>query len=178
MKIEDTKCQGVKLIQCFSSCDSRGGFTKIYNEPAYLAAGLDVSIKESYYSLSGRDVIRGMHFQLPPYGHAKIVHVIKGKVEDVVLDLRKNSGTYGQAFSFLLSEDDPKALYIPDGFAHGFKCMQDHTLMLYQVTSAYEKSSDTGILYNSFDYDWKLESPVISDRDKRFVPFRDFESPF
>lgn len=178
MKIEDTKCQGVKLIHCFSSHDARGGFTKIYHEPDYLAAGLDVRVRESYYSSSGRDVIRGMHFQLPPYDHAKIVHVIKGEVEDVVLDLRKNSQTYGQAFSFLLSGDDPKALYIPAGFAHGFKSMQDHTLMLYQVTSAYEQSSDTGILYDSFGYDWKTASPVVSDRDKSFMKFEEFESPF
>lgn len=178
MRIEDTVCKGVKLIHCFSSFDLRGGFTKIFNDADYKAAGIIPEIKETYYSVSNKNVIRGLHFQLPPYEHAKIVHVIKGSVIDVLLDLRKSNGTYGKAYSFTLSGGAPVALYIPVGFAHGFKTLEDHTLMLYQVSSIYEKKSDTGILFNSIDYDWGIENPIVSERDMSFGKFEDFDSPF
>lgn len=178
MRIEDTKCEGVKLIHCFSSSDQRGGFAKIFNDADYKAAGLSVDIKETYYSISNNNVIRGLHFQLPPYEHAKIVHVIRGSVIDVLLDLRKSSSTYGKVFQFTLSGKTPSALYIPVGLAHGFKTLEDNTMMLYQVTSVYEKESDTGVLFDSIDYDWGIEDPIISKRDRTFVKFKDFDSPF
>lgn len=178
MKIENTVCPDIKLIHCFSYGDSRGGFTKIFSNPDYLAAGLDVDIKEIYYSMSNQNVIRGMHFQLPPYDHAKIVHVISGAVTDVVLDLRKTSPTYKRVFSLELKAADHVALYIPKGFAHGFRCLEDNTIMLYQVTSAYEKLCDTGILYNSIPYDWGVAEPIVSDRDMTFERLEDFISPF
>lgn len=178
MKIDDTECRGVKRIDCFSSFDPRGGFTKIFNDADYKAAGICTEIKETYYSISNKNVIRGLHFQLPPYEHAKIVHVIKGSVVDVLLDLRKSSDTYGKAFQFTLSGKDSIALYIPVGFAHGFKALEDNTLMLYQVTSIYEKKSDTGILFSSIDYDWGIGDPIVSERDRSFVKFADFDSPF
>ncbi len=106
MKIDDTECRGVKLIHCFSSSDTRGSFTKIFNADAYGEMGIRAEIKETYYSVSDKNVIRGFHFQLPPYEHAKIVHVIHGKITDVLLDLRKSSESYGKVFSFTLSEED------------------------------------------------------------------------
>lgn len=178
MLIENAICPDIKVIHGFSSCDSRGGFTKIFSNPDYRAAGLEVGIEETYYSISGRNVIRGMHFQLPPYDHAKIVHVISGAVTDVVLDLRKKSPTYRQTFSFELNAAEHLALYIPRGFAHGFKCLEDNTIMLYQVTSAYEKQCDTGILYNSIPFDWKIAEPIVSSRDMTFERLDDFISPF
>ncbi len=178
MRIDDTVCQGVKWVYCFSSLDSRGGFTKLFNDADYKKAGIRAEIKETYYSVSNKNVIRGLHFQLPPYEHAKIVHVVKGRVIDVLLDLRKSSNTYGKVFHFSLSEDEPAALYIPVGFAHGFKTLEDNTLMLYQVTSIYEKKSDTGILYSSIDYDWGIKNPIVSERDMSFGKFEDFDSPF
>lgn len=178
MKIEDTACKGVKRIYCFSSSDPRGGFTKIYNDTDYKAAGIGTEIKETYYSISNKDVIRGLHFQLPPYEHAKIVHVIRGRVTDVLLDLRKSSDTYGNVFHFTLSGEDPGALYIPAGIAHGFRTLEDNTLMLYQVTSVYEKKSDTGILFSSIDYDWGIKDPIVSERDLSFGKLEDFDSPF
>lgn len=178
MKIEDTECDGVKKIICFSSNDSRGSFTKVFNDADYRLAGLDVHIKESYYSVSQENVIRGMHFQLPPYEHAKIVHVISGKVIDVLLDLRKDRKSYGKVFDFVLDGRNPTALYVPIGFAHGFRCLEDNTMMLYQVTSGYDKESDTGIRFDSIDYDWGISNPVISDRDESFCRFSEFISPF
>lgn len=178
MRINDTVCKGVKRIYCFSSSDARGGFTKIFNDADYKAAGINTEIKETYYSVSHKNVIRGLHFQLPPYEHAKIVHVMKGRVTDVLLDLRKSSDTYGKVFHFTLSEEDPNALYIPVGFAHGFKTLEDNTLMLYHVTSVYEKKGDTGILFSSIDYDWGIEDPIVSERDMSFERLEDFDSPF
>jgi len=178
MKIENTVCPDIKLIHCFSSGDSRGGFTKIFSAPDYFTAGLDLDIKETYYSISNQNVIRGMHFQLPPCDHAKIVHVISGAVTDVVLDLRKSSPTYKKVFSFGLNAEDNVALYIPKGFAHGFRCLEDNTIMLYQVTSAYKRICDTGILYNSIPFDWGVDEPIVSDRDMTFERLDDFISPF
>lgn len=178
MKIVDTKCNGVKLIHCFSSFDPRGGFTKIFNDLDYKIAGINVEINETYYSISNKNVIRGLHFQLPPFEHAKIVHIITGSVIDVLLDLRKSSDTYGKVYQFALSGEEPMALYIPVGFAHGFRTMEDNTLMLYQVSSIYEKKSDTGVLFSSIDYDWNIENPIVSERDMSFVRFEDFNSPF
>lgn len=178
MKIYDTECPGVKIIESFSASDIRGGFTKIFNDEVYREAGLDVNIKETYYSTSCKNVIRGMHFQIPPYEHAKIVHVIKGAVEDVILDLRIGSPTYNKVFCFNLSSINHRALYIPVGMAHGFKCLEDQTLMLYQVTSIYNKASDKGIRFNSIGFNWNTDECIVSDRDNTFIKLDEFISPF
>ena len=119
-----------------------------------------------------------MHFQTPPYNHAKIVHVIKGSVTDVVLDLRKSSITYGQFIEYNLDYKNNEAIYIPSGCAHGFKTLEDDTTMIYLVTSEYNKEHDSGVKWNSIGYDWNIENPIISERDNNFVELKDFVSPF
>lgn len=178
MQIQATQFEGVYLIQCFRAKDERGAFTKIFNEDDYVNEKIPTKLKETYYSISKKDVIRGMHFQMPPHEHEKIVHVIKGSVVDVILDLRKESKTYRQWMELILREEDATALYIPKGFAHGFKSLKDDTVMLYQVSSGYNKECDTGVAYDSIGYDWGIEKPIISARDREFVPLSDFSSPF
>lgn len=168
----------VTLLNLKKTKDSRGVFTKIYCEDDLENFIEKMKIKETYYSVSQKNVIRGMHFQLPPHAHKKIVHVIQGEVLDVVVDLRKESTSYQQCFSFHLTADQPQALYIPEGFAHGFKSLKDQTLMLYQVSSCYHADSDTGISYNSIDFDWGISNPILSERDKGFISLLDFVSPF
>ena len=178
MKIIDTRIEGLKIIELDKSRDARGGFIKVFNRDSYLAAELELDMAESYYTVSQKNVIRGMHFQIPPYDHNKLVHVLEGNVIDVVLDLRKNSKTFLQFADFNLAGEDPKALYIPKGLAHGFKSLQDGSLMLYLVSTVYKPECDKGIYYNSFGYDWGISDPIITDRDKGFVDLQDFVSPF
>lgn len=178
MKIIETKISGLKVLEPKVFKDMRGRFIKIYNDNFYLKQGLNINIKESYYSISQKNVVRGMHFQLPPHDHFKIVYVPFGSIIDVVLDIRKNSSTYGHCFDIELSEKNAKALLIPKGLAHGFKSLETNTNVTYLQTSTYAPDFDSGIRYDSFGYDWGITNPEISDRDLGFVLFENFSSPF
>ena len=113
------KFEDIKIIDLFSALDYRGEFIKIYNDNIYRKLGINMDIRESFYSLSHKNVIRGLHFQMPPHAHNKLVHVIHGSVLDVVVDLRKQSSYYKKAVSIELTDKEPRAIYIPQGFAHG-----------------------------------------------------------
>lgn len=179
MKIYDCSFMNdVKIIEAFHNADARGGFTKFYNEDKFRAAGINFSIKEIYYSVSEKNVIRGMHFQLPPYDYDKLVHVVSGRVMDVVVDLRKGSSSYGKYVTIQLEGHSKRAVYIPRGFAHGFKTLEDGTVMQYCVGSVYNREADSGIRYDSIGLDWECEEAIVSDRDKRFVTLAEFQTPF
>jgi dTDP-4-dehydrorhamnose 3,5-epimerase len=158
--------------------DQRGSFSKVFNDSLFKKAGIEFVVKESYFSVSQKDVIRGMHFQLPPYQHAKIVFCPFGAILDVVVDLRSGSPEYGQCFSELLSAENNKACYIPEGFAHGFKSLTDGSITSYLVSGEYEAASDTGIAFDSIAFDWACSRPSLSERDQHFAAFLDFKSPF
>lgn len=170
--------KGAFLIDMPAFYDERGSFIKTFHDTTLRDNGINFELKESYFSFSKKDVIRGMHFQLPPHQHSKIVFCPKGAIMDVIVDLRKESATYGQYYAHELSEANHKAYFIPEGFAHGFKALTDDAITYYLVSSEYHKDSDTGILYNSFGYNWGLENPIISARDLSFVKLEDFESGF
>lgn len=158
--------------------DDRGVFTKVFQDSFWQSQGINFQLKESYFSLSAKDVIRGMHFQLPPFQHHKIVYCPQGSILDVAVDLRKDFPSYGHFFSTVLSAENHKGLFIPEGCAHGFKSLEDNSLTAYLVSSEYRKEADTGILWNSFGMEWACEKPIISERDKSFSAFQDFDSPF
>jgi len=180
MKINKTKLDGVFLLENLFFQDNRGNFTKVYNEDFFSKNELCINIKEEFLSKSRRNVIRGMHFQLPPYDHEKLISVINGKVVDVILDLRTGSQTYGSYIELLLNEDDYKSIYIPKGLAHGFKAMSDNTIMIYNVSTTHRMEYDSGIRFDSFGYDWKIKNPIISKKDKNLMSFKEFEdiNPF
>ena len=119
-----------------------------------------------------------MHFQIPPHEHHKLVFVNQGSIVDVVLDIRKNSPTYGKHFSCVLNADNGIALYIPKGMAHGFLAQEDNTIVNYMQTSLYSKECDKGIHYNSFGFNWKTTEPIVSERDLTFETFQNFKTPF
>lgn len=170
---------GVMLFEVFRAVDDRGSFTKIYQmSEACGAYGIQFQIREVYYSVSDKDVIRGMHFQVPPHEHDKFVHVISGAAEDIVVDLRKNGPNYGKCHCFELSSEASQFLYIPKGFAHGFKALTDNSCMIYMVSSEYHKASDSGIHYRSIRHDWKTKNPIVSERDQAFQGIDEFQSPF
>jgi len=169
---------GAYIFTMPSSADERGTFVKTFQESRLKKAGIDFVLRESYFSLSKKDVIRGMHFQLPPYQHSKIVFCQQGAILDVILDLRKDSPTYLQYFADELSAENNKAYYIPEGFAHGFKSLTDDAVTYYLVSSEYNSAHDTGIRYDTIGFDWGVENPIISTRDLSFGGLGEFESPF
>lgn len=170
--------KGAALITMPSFADSRGGFVKTFHKGVFLEQGIDFELKESYFSISGKDVIRGMHFQLPPHDHAKIVFCPQGAILDVIVDLRKSSPTYGHYAAHVLSAADHNGYYIPQGFAHGFKALTEGAMTYYLVSSVYEPQHDTGIRWDSFGFDWQTVAPVMSSRDMSFIGLQEFKSPF
>ncbi len=158
--------------------DNRGAFIKTFHDTTLKSAGIHFQLKESYFSISKKNVIRGMHFQLPPHQHAKIVFCPQGAILDVILDLRKDSPAYGMYEAAILSAENNKAFYIPEGCAHGFKSLTDDALTYYLVSSEYSKEHDTGIRFDSFGFDWDLTDPILSERDLSFRELNDFQSPF
>ncbi|MBS1783470.1 MAG: dTDP-4-dehydrorhamnose 3,5-epimerase family protein [Bacteroidetes bacterium] len=169
---------GAALIELPLFYDNRGSFVKTFHENSLANAGIQFQLKESYFSYSRKDVIRGMHFQLPPHQHAKIVFCPQGAILDVMIDLRKESPTFKQCVAQILSQENHKAFYIPEGFAHGFKALTDQALTFYLVSSEYDNKSDTGVLFNSIDFDWQVDQPILSTRDLSFVSLNEFQSPF
>ncbi len=151
---------------------------KTFHETSLAKVGVQFTLRESYYSFSYKDVIRGMHFQLPPHQHAKVVFCPHGAILDVIVDLRKDSPTYRQHYAAELSAANHKAYYIPEGFAHGFKALTDDAMTYYLVSSEYSGPHDTGVRYDSIGFDWGVQDPIISARDLSFVGLREFESPF
>ncbi|HTO17139.1 MAG TPA: dTDP-4-dehydrorhamnose 3,5-epimerase [Edaphocola sp.] len=178
MKCHDLALNGAKLLELSFFKDERGSFIKTFNSSLFKNFDIDFELKESYFSYSKKDVIRGMHFQLPPHDHSKIVFCPKGAILDIIIDLRKSSKTFGQYHSQILSEENNNAFFIPKGFAHGFKALENESITYYLVSSEYHKESDTGILWDSFGFDWKCKSPLISERDQLFIPLDHFNSPF
>lgn len=158
--------------------DDRGAFVKTYQNSIILENGINFQLQESYFSISKKDVIRGMHFQTPPHDHQKIVFCPSGRILDVLLDLRKDSPSYGKYFAQELSAENHLALYIPKGFAHGFKALSENAMTYYLVSSEHNTQHDAGIHYNSFGMDWDCTHPTISQRDSQFPNIDQFLSPF
>lgn len=169
--------KGLYLLENFWHFDNRGGFVKLYNRSDFENRSINIDIKELYYSYSQKDVIRGMHFQLPPYEVSKLVCVIQGSILDVVIDLRKNSPTYKMVASVEIKENR-NSLLVPKGCAHGFRSLEDDTIVFYQQSDVHSKEHDSGILWDSFDFDWQVDKPILSDRDLSLTKLKDFQTPF
>ncbi len=178
MQIQDLPLPGARLISLPAFPDERGLFVKTFHDSTLKAAGIDFQLKESYFSVSNKDVIRGLHFQTPPAQHAKIVFCPAGAILDLILDLRKDSPTFGKYHAEILSAENRRAYYIPEGFAHGFRSLTEGAITYYLVSSEYDRESDTGIRWDSIGYDWECPAPVMSVRDLSFAAFEDFDSPF
>ncbi|MCS6981841.1 MAG: dTDP-4-dehydrorhamnose 3,5-epimerase family protein [Flavobacteriales bacterium] len=178
MEILKTEIPGLFHIKNFHATDTRGFFVKTFHKEVFSEAGISFSLAESFYSVSHRAVVRGMHFQEPPYAQAKLVCCVSGEIEDVVLDIRVGSPTYGKALGFRLSGTNYQALFIPEGLAHGFQSLQDGSITLYYVNQVNVPTCDKGIRYDSFGYPWPLSPGPISRRDLQWPPLKDFVSPY
>ncbi len=153
MEFIKTNLLGVYIIENAVYKDNRGVFVKTFHNELFREKGLCDSFKESYYSVSHKNVIRGMHFQLPPYDHEKIVYVPQGAVKDVVLDLRKGSPSFQKFIAVELNEDNRNAIYIPKGLGHGFCSLANNTITTYNVSKVYDSNCDSGIRWDSFGFD-------------------------
>ena len=182
MKVSKTKINGLIIIEPKVFSDSRGYFFEPYNKIEFEKHFGNIEFVQDNESKSKKGVLRGLHFQKPPFEQAKLVRCIDGKVLDVAVDIRKNSKTYGQYEAVELSGENKRQLYIPRGFAHGFLVLSDSAILAYKVDNKYEPSCDVGIYWDDsmLNVDWGIEKKevLISKKDSNLPFFSDFESPF
>ncbi|MDO6759739.1 dTDP-4-dehydrorhamnose 3,5-epimerase [Tamlana sp. 2_MG-2023] len=170
MQLTETKLKGCFLIEPTVFEDKRGYFLESYNQKNFNdLIGCNVNFVQDNESYSSKGVLRGLHFQKGEFAQAKLVRVIKGKVLDVALDLRKDSATYGEHYSVELSEENKKQLFVPRGFAHGFVVLSETALFAYKCDNFYNKASEGGVIYNdkTLNIDWQLNADelIISEKD-------------
>lgn len=178
MTIEKTPIEGLLVLQTENHEDNRGSFQKLFNRDWFAEQGLATDFCEFYYSVNRKNVVRGMHFQTPPADHVKLVYVSHGRIMDAVVDIRKDSSTYGMCFTIELDARQGKYLYIPKGLAHGFMAIEEGSIINYAQTSCYDKEHDCGIDSMSVGVDWGVVEPIRSGRDLTFPTLDKFESPF
>jgi dTDP-4-dehydrorhamnose 3,5-epimerase len=179
MILEQTDINDVILITPRVYKDERGYFMESYNQKK-----VDKLIKDKFVqdneSLSNKNVLRGLHLQVPPYAQAKLIRVIKGSILDVAVDLRQSSNTFGKHFKHILSGENKKQLYIPKGFAHGFLSLEDDTILNYKCSDYYHAESESSIIWNDPDLsiDWGILDPILAEKDRLAENFATFENPF
>jgi dTDP-4-dehydrorhamnose 3,5-epimerase len=180
MQIKETEIKGLFIIQPRVFEDARGYFFESWSEKAFKEAGIETTFVQDNQSLSGKGVVRGLHFQAPPSAQGKLVRVITGAVLDIAVDIRKDSPTYGKHISIELTEKNKTMFYIPPGFAHGFATLEDNTIFAYKCTAYYDKAAEGTLLWNDAELkiDWRIKDPVLSDKDRAGTPLKSFNSPF
>ncbi len=182
MNVIKTPIEGLLIIEPRVFHDARGYFVETYNEQRYREAGVDAMFVQDNQSCSTYGVVRGLHFQKPPYTQAKLVSCTKGRVLDVAVDLRIGSPTYGKWFSVELSEENHRQFYIPRGFAHGFSVLSEQAVFTYKCDNLYHPEAEGGLLLSDPDVaiDWQVpeDKRVISEKDTKHPLFKDLISPF
>lgn len=182
MKAEETYIKDLLVLFPSVFEDSRGYFFEAYNQDKFEQNGITYQFIQDNQSYSKRGVIRGLHLQMNPYAQAKLVRVLQGEILDVAVDLRKNSSTYGQYFSVILSSENKKQLMVPHGFAHGFSVLSETASVLYKVDQVYHKESERGIRYDdpALGIDWKLspEEIIVSEKDLVLPNFNEIDWSF
>ena len=160
--------------------DDRGFFLESFNQAKYASIIPNLDFVQDNLSKSKKGVLRGLHFQAPPFDQGKLVQVITGSVLDVAVDIRKNAPSYGKHFKIILNSTERNQLWIPPGFAHGFVSLEDDTIFSYKCTNSYSKEHEGCVLWNDLDLgiDWEIDQPLISPKDQEGTLFKDFISPF
>lgn len=179
MKVSELSLSGLLLFEPVIYSDERGYFFESYNDKIKQATGVE-DFSQDNESVSKKDVLRGLHFQMPPFEQGKLVRVVAGSVCDVVVDIRKDSATFGKWFEIELSALNKRMLWIPPGFAHGFIALENDTAFLYKCTKPYHQASESGIIWNDEEIKikWNCNSPIISEKDLKLPPLRNIESQF
>ena len=177
MLVKETKLKGCFVLQPTIFKDKRGYFIESFNQNTFNhSLKLDVNFVQDNESQSSRGVLRGLHYQTGEHAQAKLVRVVKGRVLDVVVDMRKDSKTFGDHFSIELNVDNKTQLFVPRGFAHGFIVLENETILSYKCDNFYNKASEAGIIYNDkhLNIDWKLPENdlIISEKDVLLPKFK------
>lgn len=180
MIVKETNLKGCFVIEPKIFGDERGYFFESFNKEKFKdLTGIEIEFVQDNEAFSNRGVLRGLHFQKGEFAQAKLVRVVKGKVLDVVVDVRPNSKTYGQSFSIILSEENKKQLFVPRGFAHGYAVIEDNTVFVYKCDNYYYPQAEGGIIYNdsSLNIDWllKKDEVLLSDKDKVLPLLKDLK---
>jgi len=170
----------VILIEPQSFSDDRGFFFESFKESDFFLNGIDKKFVQDNFSHSVNGVIRGLHFQKAPKAQAKLVTVLKGKIFDVAVDIRKNSPTYGKWVSEILSDNTHNLLYVPEGFAHGFCVISDEADVLYKVSNEYSQEHERSIIWNDpkLDIQWPIKKPIISNKDNKLSLLENLDNDF
>ncbi|MGB0891253.1 MAG: dTDP-4-dehydrorhamnose 3,5-epimerase [Flavobacteriaceae bacterium] len=180
MIVKETNLKGCFVIEPKIFGDERGYFFESFNKEKFKdLTGIEIEFVQDNEAFSNRGVLRGLHFQKGEFAQAKLVRVVKGKVLDVVVDVRPNSKTYGQSFSIILSEENKKQLFVPRGFAHGYAVIEDNTVFVYKCDNYYYPQAEGGIIYNdsSLNIDWLLnkDEVLLSGKDKMLPLLKDLK---
>jgi len=178
VKITETNLKGCYLLEPTVFKDKRGAFFESYNKEDFEQhIGKTVDFVQDNHSISNKGVLRGLHFQKGEYAQAKLVRAVKGEVLDVIVDIRKDSPTFGQHFRIRLSSKNQKMVFIPKGLAHGFLTLEDDTIFVYKCDNYYNKKAERGIIYNDTDLNVNWEYPqdqvILSEKDKLLPRFKD-----
>jgi dTDP-4-dehydrorhamnose 3,5-epimerase len=176
IQVEETAIPDVKIIYATRFHDERGFFTETYKESEYLDAGIPKFVQDNL-SESSKGVIRGLHWQVSPFGQGKLVTCISGSILDVAVDVRRESKTYGEHIAVELKSSEQMALWVPEGFAHGFQALEDSTRVHYKVTNYWNKESEKGLRFDDPDLHIKWEdlTPIISEKDALLPRFQALE---
>lgn len=180
MEVTKTHIEGPLIIKPNVFGDHRGYFAESYNAREFKEFGLDEDFVQDNQSLSNKGTLRGLHFQNPPHAQGKLVRVVRGRVIDVIVDIRKNSPTYGEHIKVELSDENFLMLWVPVGFAHGFITLEDNTIFTYKCSNFYAPQSEDGLSWNdpALGIDWGYQNPTLSEKDKNYTSFELFESKF
>ncbi len=180
MKIRETGFNGLYVVEPDVFEDARGYFFESWNQKKFAELGLSSDFVQDNQSMSGANVLRGLHFQLPPWQQGKLVRVLQGSVTDVVVDLRKKEHTFGKYFKIKLTAAQKNMLWVPAGFAHGFLTHEPNTVFFYKCTNFYNKDVDAALKWDDPDLaiDWGIQNPIVSAKDEKAPAFRQFKSPF
>lgn len=182
MPFTQTGFRGLTVFEPVVFGDSRGHFLESYNARLFSDNGIDTVFVQDNESYSSYGVIRGLHFQAPPFAQAKLIRVVGGRILDVVVDIRHGSPSFGQSFSIELSQENKKQLFIPPGFAHGFSVISENALVLYKCDQLYNRASEGGILFNdpALAIDWKIpaDKAIVSEKDKTLPTLSDLPAHF
>jgi dTDP-4-dehydrorhamnose 3,5-epimerase len=182
-QVERFEIEGLLQITPQRFGDDRGYFSEVYNRQAFAEIGVACEFVQDNHSLSvDRGVVRGMHFQIPPFAQAKLVRVVRGSIYDVAVDIRKNSPTYGRNAAVILSAENGRQLFVPKGFAHGFCTLEPNTEVLYKVDAPYSRDHERGLLWNDVELGivWpvKADAAVLNVRDETLPPLSGLPSFF
>ena len=181
MQITEKGIKGLFEIQHSPFEDHRGFFMRTYDSNILIRKGLNREwVQENHSSSNQKGTVRGLHFLNMPHTDAKLIRCIRGEIFDVVVDIRKNSETYGKWISVILSEKKKNSLFIPRGFAHGFCTLTEHCDIIYKHDNFYNSDFDSGIKWDDSDLniEWPIENPILSERDNKLMSFNEFTSKF